>query len=254
MKPELLLKYDKSPEEKQMLKSFKKTIDPDILKLRKRILNTESDFIPSVISEVRNGFSPIIIVCGRQRMGKSKFALFLAWILEAFLYYRWFDMERNLFFSSKELIKSIGDDGFQIKIKEEAGGDLNKKKFLNDLSYAFDEIIQTQGYLVNIYIFVLPFASDLVRDIRKYVDYICYVKKRGMVRIKRVYKKEDQLISDLKAFGVISTEDMLFNNFDVPKEVWKRFEVMSFRIKALMRRKITSKMKGLEDDWLDEDE
>ena len=135
-------------------------------------------------------------------------------------------------------------------MQDESGKDLNKRKYISELTFAFDQIVQTQGLLVNIYIFVLPFASDLVKDLRKYVDYICHVHKRGKVKIKKVYKKEDQLVSELRAFKQVTIEELLFTNEDVPPALWAEFEIKSFAIKKRIRQKITAGL-GKEDDWLE---
>lgn len=224
--------------------------DPKLQAYRKKIVNTESDFIPALIADIKNGYSPIIVVCGRPRTGKSKFALFLATVCSVFLYLKWFEYKDNVFFLPRLLLKSISDEGYEIKIQDESGKDLNKRNYISDLTVAFDQIVQTQGVLVNVYIFVLPFASDLVKDLRKYVDFICYVHKRGHVKIKKVYKKEDQLVSELRAFRQVTIEELLFNNNDVPAALWREFEVKSFEIKKKIRQKITKGL-GTEDDWLE---
>ncbi len=245
------LRYGMSIGDKKEFHKHLLNSDIKLQKYRKRIQNTESDFIPALFSDVMNGYSPIIIVCGRPRCGKSKFALFLSTMCSVYLYLKWFEYKGNVFFLPRNLLKSISDEGYEIKMQDESGKDLNKRKYISELTFAFDQIVQTQGLLVNIYIFVLPFASDLVKDLRKYVDYICHVHKRGRVKIKKVYKKEDQLVSELRAFKQITIEELIFTNSDVPIGLWKEFETKSFEIKKRIRQKITAGL-GKDEDWLDE--
>lgn len=245
-----ILRYGMSHEEKETFVKAKHDCDPSLQKYRRKIQNTESDFIPALLGDIMNGYSPIIIVCGRPRTGKSKFGLFLATLCSVFLYLKWFEYKGNVFFSPRNLLKSITDEGYEIKLMDESGKDLNKRKVVSDLTYAFDQIVQTQGVLVNIYIFILPFASDLVKDLRKYVDYICYVHKRGKVKIKKVYKQEDQLVSELRAFKQVPIEELIFYNNDVPAWLWREFEVRSFEIKKRIREQITAGL-GKDEDWLE---
>jgi len=244
------LSFGMSMEDKQRFTNHLANCDADLQKYRRKIKHTESDFIPALLSDVMNGYSPIIIVCGRPRTGKSKFALFLSTVCSVFLYLKWFQYKGNVFFSPRNLLKSISDEGYEIKLHDESGKDLNKRRYLSELTFAFEQIVQTQGLLINIYIFVLPFASDLVKDLRKYVDFICHVHKRGKVKIKKVYKKEDQLVSELKAFKQINIEELLFTNEDVPAWLWHEFEIKSFEIKKRIREKITAGL-GREEDWLE---
>lgn len=245
-----ILRYGMSNEEKQRFSEEITRMPLNVQRYRRKIQNTESDFIPALFNDVMNGYSPIIVVCGRPRTGKSKFALFLANLCSVFLYLKEFTYKGNVFFFPRNLLKSISDFGYEIKMQDESGKDLNKRKYISELTFAFDQIIQTQGLLVNIYIFVLPFASDLVKDLRKYVDYICHVHKRGHVKIKKVYKKEDQLVSELRAFRQVVIEELLFTNEDVPASLWHEFEAKSFEIKKRIREKITAGL-GKEDDWLE---
>lgn len=251
--PEYLLKFDRSSTKSSEFRAFLKHLDPELLKYRRRIMRTQSDFLPALFNEVRKGYSPIIIICGRPRSGKSNFGLFIATASSVLLFYRWFDIN-DCFFYPKDLLRSLDDAGFQIKIMDEAGSALNKRKYYEELTIVFDQIIQTQGYLLNIYIFILPFATDLVKDLRKYTDYVCYIKKRGVARIRKVYKKEDQMVSDLKAFSIITIEDLVYNKEDVPKALWAEFERRSFIIKKNIKDQAIKSLKSDgPKDWLEDD-
>jgi len=245
-----ILHYGMGKSNKLKFREALSRCDPKLISYRNRIKETESDFLPALFNDVMNGYSPIIIVCGRPRTGKSKFGLFISTVTSVFLYLKWFEYNGNVFFMPRNLLKSIDDFGYEIKMQDESGMELNKRKYIDELTIAFDQIVQTQGLLVNIYIFILPFASDLVKDLRKYVDYVCHVHKRGKVRIKKVYKREDQLVSELRAFKTVPIEELTFENSDVPRALWKEFEVKSFEIKKKIRQRITAGL-GKDDDWLE---
>lgn len=243
-----LIKKSLTPKEQIEFNKFYNELPDNLKEYRNRIKKTESDIIPSILSDIRRRYSPIIIICGRPRSGKSIFALFLANALSCMSYYERFNM-KNLYFYPKDLLRGIKETGFQIFILDEAGSSLNKRKWNSDFSFAFDQILQTQGFLNNVYIFCLPFASDLVKDCRKYVDFLCYTKKRGILRCKKIYKREDQLVSDLKAFKPIYIEDLTIDLSDIPLDMRKEFEIVSEGIKTRIRRNITESLFDKK-DWL----
>jgi hypothetical protein len=243
-----LLKQKLLKKEKIEFDKFYAKLPKDLIKYRNRIKKTQSDILPSIFNDIRKRYSPIILICGRPRSGKSMFAIFLANAISSMLYYEWFNMD-ELYFYPKDLLRNITNTGYQIMVLDEAGSSLNKREWHKDFTFSFDKILQTQGFLNNVYIFVLPFASDLVKDCRKYIDFLCYTKKRGLLRCKKMYKREDQLVSDLKAFRTIYIEDLYVDLNDLPKNIWDDFVQRSERIKNLIRKNITDGLDG-DNDWL----
>jgi len=235
---------------KESFSDFYRQMDPVLKDYRERIKRTESDFIPSVIREMRKGYSPIILVCGRPRSGKSHAGLTLASIFSTLHFYKWYNYKAQFFFFPKDLIKAMDDTGGQIMVLDEAGASLNKRAWQSDFSFAFDKVLQTQGFLQNTYIFILPFASDLVKDCRKYVDYVIKTQKRGTLKIRKVIKKEDQMVSDLKAFGSVYIEHLKIRKTDIPAPLWQQFEIDSRKIKNMIRQNIINEMSEKESDWL----
>jgi hypothetical protein len=247
----LLAKRRRNKKEIKEMKAFLKTVPEDIKEFRIRIAKTESDFIPSILGDVQDGYSPIILVCGRQRKGKTRFGVTLANIFSVFLYYERFNA-KDFHLYPKELLKEITDEGYQVKVLDEAGSSgsgLNKHEWYSELAELFDYVLQTQGNLNNIYIFILPFASDLTTDIRKYVDYLAAAKKRGLFKIYKIYKREDQLVKNLKDFRQVFIEMLEFKKTDLPESLWRKVEKMCNDLKAATRKDKIERLtkKG---DWL----
>jgi hypothetical protein len=95
----------------------------------------------------------------------------------------------------------------------------------------------------------LPFASDLTTDIRKYVDYLVAAKKRGLFKVYKIYKREDQLVKNLKDFRQVFIEMLEFKKADMPESLWRKVEKMCNDLKAATRKDKIERLtkKG---DWL----
>lgn len=242
----------RSEEEKVLMRKFVKTVNPKILKYRRRIQYTQSDSIPAILGDVQDGYSPILLVCGRQRKGKTRFGATIGNICSTFLYYRYFNPKTSFFLYPRELLQAITDEGYQILILDEAGSSgsgINKREWYSELAELFDYILQTQGNLNNIYIFILPFASDLTTDIRKYVDYLFSAKRKGLFKAYKIYKREDQLVKNLKDFKQVWIEMLHFNRSDLPNFIWNPIEKRVNEVKSETRKEKIKNILG-KGDWL----
>lgn len=247
----MMLKLNRTKEENQDMKDFYKNLDPEIKQFRKRICNSSSDVIPSIIGDVYHGYSVIFLMTGRPRSGKTFDGVTLANMLSVFLYYEWFDPKKYLHFYPKDFLKNMSDEGYEIRVLEEAGiDDLGKDRWFSDLAELFDRMLQTQQYLLNINIIVLPFASDLVKRVRKYIDYLGKTERRGLLKVKKIHKQEDQLVSDLKAFKDVTIEAWEIKKSDLPSDIWEQVEEMCAVVKTKIRNDIKRRLNSDGHDWL----
>lgn len=242
----------RSEEQTELMRSFVKKVSPKVLKYRKRIQYTKSNILPAIMGDVQDGYSPILLVCGRQRKGKTRFGSTLANIFSIFLYYRYFNPKIGFFLQPRKLLQEITDEGYQIFVLDEAGSSgsgINKRQWYSELAELFDYVLQTQGNLNNIYIFILPFASDLTTDIRKYVDYLMSAKRKGLFKGYKIYKREDQLVKNLKDFKQVFIEMMAFKKEDLPSFIWNPIEKRVNDIKSETRKEKIKNILG-KGDWL----
>jgi len=187
-----------------------------------------------IIRRMKSNFSPIILVCGSQRSGKSFFALWFALkILNFFHPEKQFDVKRYNFYDPIESIKALDDLQKEPVIIDEAGSMFNKMEYYKRVSIAFDKIIQTQGYKTNLYIFISPFGLDIAKTFRRHFDYIIFVKKRGFAIIRKVPKRYD-LLAD-KPLNTYFVETITIGKDVIPKEIWKQYEDFSFIQKEKIR-------------------
>ncbi len=198
-----------------------------------KYLKTNLHIIGKIINRMLKGFSPIIIVCGGQRMGKSFVAIWLSNIIMNFFHDKDFDIENNVFYDPIESVKRIGETDRQPILIDEAGTYLHKTEWYNRVVKAMDRIIQTQGYKSNCYIFVSPFGSDIAKTFRKHFDFQLYVRKKGVVITRQIPKKYDAFKEiEIKLFRL---EQIRIPKSAVPKELWEKYEKFSFKQKEEIR-------------------
>lgn len=248
---------NKNKKQTLLLKEYVKDIEPELLDLRRKIATTTSDVLPSVFGDIQDGYSPIIVFCGRQQKGKTRGSVTFANLCSIFLYYRYFNVN-DWFFKPIDLLKNINDGGFQILVLDEigaTGSGLNKNEWYSQLAKLFDYIIQTQANLRNIYIFCLPFVPDLTTDIRKYIDYMFSAKRLNKrmgiseFKVYKIYKKYDQLVKNLKDFRQVWIENLIFKRKYLQKEIWTPIEKKCNELKSITRKEKIKDM-IVKEDWL----
>lgn len=193
---------------------------------------------------MRAGFSPIVMICGGQRVGKSFFGVWLANTIMMFFYNEFYPVKQNTFYDPVESIERIGDTDKQPIMIDEAGAYLNKSEWYDKVVKAMDRIIQTQGYKANCYIFISPFGSDIAKTFRKHFDFQIYVRRRGVGVTRQIPKKYDTLKDEpVKMFKL---EQVVLTRKSIPRKLWNDYERFSMRQKEELRKlsyKASSKKK-----------
>ena len=124
---------------------------------------------------IRAGFSPIILIVGKQRMGKTFAALtFASWLDKTF------DPEKQMFFDILSFAKAVNKYNNKVLILDEVGVELDTYRYSDARQRAFSHIVQSQAYKQNTLFLVLPHSSDLARCHRKYVDALIVIPARRM--------------------------------------------------------------------------
>lgn len=202
-----------------------------------RVYNTNIIILGKTINRMRRNFSPIILICGGQRIGKSFVAVWLSYkILRIFHYEKKFDISRHTFYDPMEAIRNLKVMEREPVIIDEAGSLFNKTEWYRRITRAFDKIIQTQGYKCNCYIFVSPFGSDIAKTFRKHFDFIINVRRKGLLKVKQVPKRYDDMTGKV-SFPYILEQIRLPKNA-VPKILWEEYEEHSIKKKEELRQKL----------------
>lgn len=131
-------------------------------------------FLEWAVNRVRRGFAPIILVVGKQRMGKTCTALSLAYELDPD-----YDPDKQMFFEVVTFAKAVNKYRKKILILDEAGIELDTYRYSDVRQRCFSHIVQSQAYRQNTLFLVLPHSSDLARCHRKYVDALLVIPNRA---------------------------------------------------------------------------
>lgn len=161
-------------------------------------INPDCKFIVYLLDQLHKGYSPIILVCGRQRAGKSCFALMIAIIIHYIYYKKDYPIEEFVYYDAFKFIKKTISVSKKIVIIDEATKDLNKAEWFSLINQVVSKIIETQAYLSNIYIIVIPHASRLAPQHKIYIDLKIVMKYRGVAKVWYCEKDYGELSGDIK--------------------------------------------------------
>lgn len=139
--------------------------------------------IEYLANKQRRGFSPICLICGEQRLGKTMLAFKMAWELKKYK----FDPRKHYFTSVKEFAMAYFKNDNTVLIYDEIGDELDPFRAMDNLNRAFSKIIQTQAFHRNILFAILPYAIDFTKGHRKYVKVVVEVIKRGRYKMYSTY-------------------------------------------------------------------
>ena len=143
--------------------------------------------IKYIRKEIRKGFSPIILIVGRQRTGKTATAMRLAYDIDN----TW---HPSLMTSKiEEFLHLYNDHSKKILILDEASISLDPYEHMTITQRVYRHVIDTQAYKQNTIFIVLPFARGIGRTARDYVNMIINVKARGFYVAKAVFSQHDDL-------------------------------------------------------------
>lgn len=212
-----------------------KDFDYNIPKPGGGTFRTNIDLLGKNLNKMRYGYSPIIVIVGGQRTGKSFFAVWLAWWLHSYFHPDVpFDVAKYTFYDPVASIAMVGEADHEPILIDEAGATFNKQEWYEKVSLAMNKIIQTQAYKCNCYIFIAPFGNDIVKAFRKHFDYMAFVASRGNVVVYKIIKKYNE-INDVK-IKMHFYEKIRIRKPDVPKDIWAQYETHSYKMKEKLRK------------------
>jgi len=193
-------------------------------------ISEDSKMFVYLIDQVKRKFAPIVLVCGKQRIGKSSFALVLADVLTWFFHDRYIQVDKYVFFDARKFLQTGVTVRKRVMIIDEASKDLSKSEWYTLLNQVVTKIIETQGDLNNIYIIVLPHASRLATQHKIYVDMKIVMKRRGQGKVFYMKKNYGELSSEIKKI----TRQVFIGLESLPKpdaELWEGYEKFSEKSK-----------------------
>jgi hypothetical protein len=142
-----------------------------------------------VINRLNEGFAPIIVICGQERIGKSTMAVDLAWRLanEANALDIKLDgdnIQDFLAYQPQTFLEIITEsEGRKPVLIDEAGVVAGSQDHQTKENRIIKKVIQTMGYKNNVYIFILPDFKALDKKIRNKVDFKVELYERGKAKV-----------------------------------------------------------------------
>lgn len=134
-------------------------------------------FLEWVKMKQRTGFSPIALIVGEQRVGKTCTALYFAEELD-----KDFDIDKQMFFDVYSYAKATQKYNKKVLVLDEAGIELDTYRYSDFRQRAFSHIIQSQAYKNNTLLIVLPHAVDIAKCHRRHVKALMVVTSRRVVK------------------------------------------------------------------------
>ncbi len=186
-------------------------------------------------NRVRRGYAPIILIVGKQRVGKTCLALRLAYELD-----KRFDADKQMFFDILSFAKAVKKYKRKVLLLDEAGIELDVYRYSDMRQRCFSHLIQSQAYLQHTLIICLPHASDLARCHRKYVDLLVVVPARGMYIAYKpsvYYWEMNEIDIHVKKIEIVYNTDLppehLFNVYKTKYESRIKEDILAGEIEKL---------------------
>lgn len=206
------------------------------LKWGKRTIDTNIIFLIKLLKRLRAGYSPLILIVGKQRIGKSFIGLYIAYVFMKMVGKEFKKDKLNdfTFYDPIEAIIKLGDKELEPLIIDEAGSLLTKREWYKKSHIALDKIIQTQGYKTMLYIFISPFAIDIDKIFLKHFDFLIRVDDRGYFKTFQLFKRYDEFHQE-RVVRRMFLDDVYLNKKVLPRDLWKAYTEYSMEQKELMR-------------------
>ena len=207
-------------------------------------VTTKLTFVYQLLKKMKNGYSPIVGICGCQRIGKSFVAVWLARLLYT-IQDKPFNPTQNTYYEPEKAIMDLGTKNREAIIIDEAGDVMDYQEWYKQAHRALRSMINTQAYKNNLYIFISPFTAQIDKSIRIHWDFIIRVKSRGNFLVWKYAKKYDADKINEATYRVF-LDSVSIKMSVVPKDIWKDYLSFSqnkkeeIRIRRLENKKDSS--------------
>jgi hypothetical protein len=214
-------------------------------------INEEAKPFIYLIDQVQKFFAPIVLICGKQRMGKSSYGLTMLDTLHYVFHKAYIDpknITKFVYFNARLFLEEAITVSKSIIIIDEASKDLSKSEWYTAINQVISKIIETQGDLNNIYIIILPHASRLAPQHKIYIDLKVVMKRRGEAKVFFMKKDHGELSGDIRKVS----RQIFWGIWKLPKppiELWNAYEKLSTERKREIATEEMNKLHHKEKDW-----
>lgn len=204
-----------------------------------RTISTNLHLVYQIFKKLSNGYSPLIVICGSQRIGKSFVGNWLCYLFSS-MTGKPFDPTKSTFYEPMEAIRDLEYKSRESLLIDEAGDILDVREWYYQSHQALKSIINTQGYKTMLYIFISPFTTDIDKAFRKHFDFQIRVDARGRMKTFRFVKKYDALY-DKQAVYRRFLDDVGLPMSAIPTETWQKYLKYSIEEKEKIRKRRSKK-------------
>jgi hypothetical protein len=196
---------------------------------------TTSYMMGNIIKMMRDGYSPLIAVVGKQRIGKSTVSLMLANTINQ-AWGKKFILRHQVYFEPIALINSMNEcDARECRILDEAINQIHRREWFKQSHVILSKLISTQSYLELCHIWNIPFKSDLDTSFLKYFDFLVHVKRWGHYKTWQFNKRHDADAG--KEITKVFLDDIFYNKSDLPAAIWDEYAPWSKSEKEKLKSK-----------------
>lgn len=149
--------------------------------------------IQQIVEHYNQGYSVIILVCSKQRGGKSKKAYILANWLSGLIFKKSWDWHENTLIGVDNLTEQLGNGIF---VMDEVQLQLSRKKSMTAPSQMMFDLTSTQAYHHYILILICPRANTLGIDHANDLDFVFPIHYRKTLMPYRVKTNQWDLTAD----------------------------------------------------------
>jgi hypothetical protein len=207
---------------------------------------SDSYFFANVISMLLEGYSPMVGIVGKQRIGKSRMAATIAWKLSIAMG-KPFDLKTWFYFEPRKMVDELSMSSFyQCRVMDEAIDSMHRKEWMKQSHILISKIISTSANLRLCHIWCLPFKSDLDKSMQKHWDFCVDCVAKGHAKVW-LYRKNHKADAGKEAFPVF-LDDLFFSKKDFPEEIWQIYEPWSQIEKEKIRHKYTKRQEVEENE------
>lgn len=198
-------------------------------------IRTSSVFIYQLLKKLKNGYSPIIGICGCQQTGKSFVGVWISQLIYLIKKLD-FDPTQITFYEPEKAMEELENKNKDVLLIDEASDVMDYQEWYKQTHRALRSMVNTQAYKNNLYIFIAPFLVQVDKSIRIHCDFEIRVTKRGTFKVWKVVKKYDADNINKATYRVF-LDYINIKMSDVPKETWNKYKLYSFEQKEEIRKR-----------------
>lgn len=210
------------------------------IKMNGKTIRTKTRTFFKILSSLKKGYSPVILIVGAKGIGKSFCACYMGNVIMEMLG-KEFEVKKNCVYTLEQAMDLIDDYESEVIVIDEMIELGYKREFWRKDHTHFTKLLATQRIKMHIYFLIIPLASQLDKSFAQNVDIEIWVKERGLYRAgipKQNFTSFDRYIDNARWYEQFSAKMS-----DVPKSKWNAYKRYSKEMKKRISQRISQETK-----------